>query len=272
MNTMINDFLFRAVISGLLLACICGPFGSFIVWRRMVFFGDMLAHTSLLGVAFGILVGIDVRIGIIMTCVSAAIILSIGERQKVIGRETILVMLAHSTLALGMVALSIVQKNIGIDLMTYLFGDILSVSYSDIWVLFLGGLFSITVLIWIWKPFLVITVIPEIAAAENIPVQRLRLIFMLLMALVIGMTIKIVGVLLITALMVIPAASARFFARTPEHMVSMSVIFGTVSVLAGITLSWCIDTPTGPSIVISAIFFFILASTVAPFLLRRSSS
>lgn len=260
---MMDDFLFRSVLGGVLLAVVCGPFGAFIVWRRMAFFGDMLAHTALLGVALGLLIGVDVRIGMIATCLAAALILAFGQRQSRIGSDTVLGMLAHSTLALGMVALAFVQ-GIAVDLMAYLFGDILAVSITDIWLLGFGGAFALGVLTWMWRPLLALTVSPEIAAAESIPVERLRLIFMLLMALVIGMAIKIVGVLLITALLIVPAASARFFARTPEQMAIGAGMFGAAAVLAGIALSWHVDTPAGPSIVISAAFLFILAAALAP--------
>ncbi|WP_202901514.1 iron chelate uptake ABC transporter family permease subunit [Thalassospira australica] len=260
---MIDDFLMRAVLGGVLLALVCGPFGAFIVWRRMAFFGDMLSHSALLGVALGLLIGVDVRIGMIATCLAAALILAFGQRQSRIGNDTVLGMLAHSTLALGMVALAFVQ-GVAVDIMAYLFGDILAVTMGDIWLLAGGGTFAIAVLVWMWRPLLALTVSPEIAAAENIPVERLRLIFMLLMALVIGMAIKIVGVLLITALLIVPAASARFFARTPEQMAIGAGLFGAASVLAGIALSWHVDTPAGPSIVISAAGLFVLTAGLSP--------
>ncbi|HCW68057.1 MAG TPA: hypothetical protein DHR80_12840, partial [Thalassospira lucentensis] len=196
------------------------------------------------------------------------LILAIGQRQSRIGSDTVLGMLAHSTLALGMVALAFVQ-GVAVDIMAYLFGDILAVNVTDIWILAAGGVFAIAVLVWMWRPLLAVTVSPEIAAAESIPVERLRLIFMLLMALVIGMAIKIVGVLLITALLIVPAASARFFARTPEQMAIGAAVFGVASVMAGIALSWHVDTPAGPSIVISAAGLFVL-STIVMMGLRRN--
>ncbi|WP_198157153.1 MULTISPECIES: iron chelate uptake ABC transporter family permease subunit [Thalassospira] len=267
---MMDDFLFRAILGGVLLAVVCGPFGAFIVWRRMAFFGDMLAHTALLGVALGLLIGVDIRIGMIATCLVAALLLSYGQRQARIGSDTVLGMLAHSTLALGMVALAFVQ-GVAVDLMAYLFGDILAINTGDILLLAVGGAFAFCVLAWMWRPLLALTVSPEIAAAEGIPVERLRLVFMLLMALVIGMAIKIVGVLLITALLIVPAASARFFARTPEQMAIGAGLFGAASVLAGIALSWHVDTPAGPSIVISAAAIFILSAGFAPVMRKLTS-
>lgn len=264
---MIDDFLFRAVLGGVLLAVVCGPFGAFIIWRRMAFFGDMLAHSALLGVALGLLIGVDVRIGMIATCFASALVLAIGQRQTRLGSDTVLGMLAHSTLALGMVALAFVQ-GVAVDIMSYLFGDILAITMGDIMLLAGGGTLAIGVLIWMWRPLLALTVSPEIAAAESIPVERLRLVFMLLMALVIGMAIKIVGVLLITALLIVPAASARFFSRTPEQMAIGAALFGMASVLAGIALSWHVDTPTGPSIVISAAGLFVVGAAISP-LFRR---
>ena len=242
---MMDDFLFRAVTGGVLLACVCGPFGAFIVWRRMAFFGDMLAHSALLGVALGLLIGVDVRLGMIATCLASALILAVGQRQSRIGSDTVLGMLAHSTLALGMVALAFVQ-GVAVDIMAYLFGDILAVNITDIWILAAGGAFAIAVLIWMWRPLLAVTVSPEIAAAESIPVERL-----------------------LTALLIVPAASARFFARTPEQMAIGAAVFGVASVMAGIALSWHVDTPAGPSIVISAAGLFVLSSIVMMGLRRK---
>ena len=180
-----DSFLIRAVTGGVLLALVCGPFGTFIVWRRMAFFGDTLAHSALLGVALGLLFGVDVRFGMIITCLMAALLLALGQRQSKLGSDTVLGMLAHSTLALGMVALAFVQ-GVAVDIVAYLFGDILAINATDIWLLGLGGGAAVAALIWMWRPLLALTVSPEIAAVEGVPVERLRVVFMLLMALVIG--------------------------------------------------------------------------------------
>ena len=168
---MMDDFLFRAVVGGVLLACVCGPFGAFIVWRRMAFFGDMLAHSALLGVALGLLIGVDVRLGMIATCLASALILAIGQRQARFGSDTVLGMLAYSTWSLGMVALALGQ-GVAVDIMAYLFGDILAITMGDIWLLAGGGVFAIGVLIWMWRPLLALTVSTEIAAAESIPDRK----------------------------------------------------------------------------------------------------
>ena len=262
-----DSFLLRAVTGGVLLALVCGPFGTFIVWRRMAFFGDTLAHSALLGVAVGLLFGVDVRLGMIITCLMAALLLAVGQRQSKLGSDTVLGMLAHSTLALGMVALAFVQ-GVAVDIMAYLFGDILAINTTDLWLLGLGGGAAVLALVAMWRPLLALTVSPEIALAEGVPVERLRVVFMLLMALVIGIAIKIVGVLLITALLIVPAASARFFSRTPEQMAIGAALFGVAAVLAGITLSWHVDSPAGPSIVISAAGLFLISSAIAPILRR----
>ncbi|MDP2698202.1 iron chelate uptake ABC transporter family permease subunit [Thalassospira sp.] len=259
-----DDFLIRAVMGGIFLALICGPFGAFIVWRRMAFFGDTLAHSALMGVALGLLTGIDVRLGMIVACVVVALLLALGQRQNRLGSDTVLGMLAHSTLALGMVALAFVQ-GVAVDIMAYLFGDILAINAADLWLLALGGGAVLIALVAMWRPLLALTVSPEIAAVEGVPVEKLRLVFMLLMALVIGMAIKIVGVLLITALLIVPAASARFFSRTPEQMAVGAALFGVAAVLAGIGLSWHIDSPAGPSIVVAAAGLFLLSCIVQPF-------
>jgi zinc transport system permease protein len=166
-----------------------------------------------------------------------------------------------------MVALAFVQ-GVAIDIMAYLFGDILAINTTDLWLLGLGGGAAVLALVAMWRPLLALTVSPEIALAEGVPVERLRVVFMLLMALVIGIAIKIVGVLLITALLIVPAASARFFSRTPEQMALGAALFGVAAVLAGIYLSWHVDTPAGPSIVISAAGLFLVSSALAPIVRR----
>ncbi len=257
-----GDFFVRALLGGIGVALVTGPLGCFVVWRRMAFFGDSLAHGALLGVAIGVAAGIDVNIAILAVCVGLALFLLGLERQKRLAADTLLGILAHGTLALGLVAASLV-KGARIDLMGYLFGDVLAITIGDLYWIYGGGLVVLLVLGAFWRPLLALAVHAELARAEGVPVRAARLVFMLLVALTVAIAMKIVGVVLVTALLIIPAATARRFAATPEMMAILASLAGAISVAGGLgaSLSW--DSPAGPSIVVAALALFVAGSVVA---------
>jgi zinc transport system permease protein len=155
------------------------------------------------------------------------------------------------------------MDEVRIDLMSYLFGDLLAVGPLDLaWILG-GSALVLLLLVPLWRPLLAITVHEELARVEGLPVAGIRLALMLLIALVIAVAMKIVGVLLITSLLIIPAAAAQRHARSPEQMAAGASVLGVVAVCAGLSLSWFQDTPAGPSIVVSAAALF-LASLALP--------
>lgn len=256
------DFLLNALLAGLALALVAGPLGSFVVWRRMAYFGDTLSHAALLGVAVGLLLDVSPTLAVIAGCLLLAVLLVALQQGQTLASDTLLGILAPSTLSLGLVVLSFMD-DVRIDLMSYLFGDLLAVGPGDLaWIL--GGSASVLLLLVpLWRPLLAITVHEELARVEGLPVAGIRLALMLLIALVIAVAMKIVGVLLITSLLIIPAASAQRHARTPEQMAAGASILGVVAVCAGLSLSWFQDTPAGPSIVVSAAALF-LASLLLP--------
>lgn len=256
---MLDDFLTRAVLAGVMVAVVAGPLGAFMVWRRMAYFGDTLAHSGLLGVALGFLLGLNLNLMVTVVCVLVAVILVLLQRRQELASDTLLGILAHSTLSLGLVAVAFVE-GLRVDLMAYLFGDILAVTRSDLAAIALGGIFALVLLVLLWRPLLAITVHEELARIEGVPVLPVRLGLMLLIALVIASAMQVVGVLLITSLMIIPAATARRFARTPEQMALFAAGIGVVAVLGGIWGSFAYDTPTGPSIVVAAMLAFVVAS------------
>lgn len=260
------DFLLNALLAGLALALVAGPLGSFVVWRRMAYFGDTLAHAALLGVALGLLLEISLTLTVTVGCVLLAVLLVFLQQRQPLASDTLLGILAPSTLSLGLVTLSFMQ-DVRVDLMSYLFGDLLAVSANDLaWILG-GSALVLVLLVLLWRPLLTITVHEELARVEGLPVAGIRLTLMLLIALVIAVAMKIVGVLLITSLLIIPAAAAQRHARTPEQMAIGASLLGVVAVCAGLSLSWFQDTPAGPSIVVSAAGLF-LASLALP---RRSA-
>lgn len=252
---MLEPFLVRAFLGGIGVAIVAGPLGCFVVWRRMAYFGDSLAHSALLGVSLGTLLGIDTNIGVIIAFLMFALLLVFFERQQYLSIDTILGILAHTALSIGLVALSF-QNTPQFNLLGFLFGDILSIAWKDIWWIYLGGLIALIVLIYLWAPLLTITVNPELAMAEGIPVARIQFIFILLMALVTVIAMKVVGILLISSLLIIPSSTARQLSRSPEQMAFLAALIGFVAVLGGLVLSVFWDTPSGPSIVLIAALIF----------------
>ena len=256
--TLLDDFVWRAIFAGVGIAIVSGPLGCFVVWRRMAYLGDTMAHSSLLGIALGFLFNIDLTLGVFSVAAAVAVLLFFLQRQKQIATDAILGTLAHASLALGILVISLMTW-IRVDLMSFLFGDILSVEIRDIYWIYGGGLVVLVLLAWLWKPLLALTVDEDLARAEGIPSVRLQLVFMLLIAAVIALAIKIVGVLLVTALLIIPATAARRFSRTPEQMAIIAIIIGIGSVFMGLFASMQFDTPSGPSIVISIVLIFFLS-------------
>lgn len=252
-----DDFFWRALLGGLGIALVTGPVGCFIVWRRMAYFGDTLAHSALLGIALGFLLDANLNASVTCVCLLIALLLVGLQRQKRLATDTLLGILAHSTLALGLVVLAFLD-GLRIDLAAYLFGDLLAVTLTDLYWVYGGGSLILLGLFLIWQPLLSITVQEELAQVEGVAVKRTHLTFMLLVALLIAIAMKIVGILLVTSMLIIPSATARHFAQTPEQMAVLASVFGCLAVLLGLGLSWQWDTPTGPSIVIVASGLFIV--------------
>jgi zinc transport system permease protein len=255
---VIADFLWRALLGGIGVALVAGPLGCFIVWRRMAYFGDSLSHSALLGVALGFLLGVDLVVGVIASCIAVALLLVGLQRQKRWGVDTLLVILSHSALSIGLVVIS-VTPHLRVDLSSYLFGDILAVSWTDLVWIYGGGLAVVAALVAIWRPLLSTTVHEELARAEGIAVERLQLAFALLIAVAVALAMKVIGILLVSALLIIPAATARRFVRTPEQMAIGAAVIGVVAVLGGLASSFHLDTPGGPSIVAAAAAIFALS-------------
>ena len=268
---MIDDFLLRALLAGLGVALVAGPLGCFIVWRRMAYFGDSLAHSALLGVALGFLIGLNLTVSIAVTAVAFALLLLALQRQRHLASDTLLGILAHSGLAVGLVVLSFFES-VRIDLMSYLFGDVLAVTPADLLWIYGAGLLALAVLAAIWRPLLFATLDEELARAEGVAVERVRIAYMLVIALVIAVAMKVVGVLLITAMLIVPAATARRFARTPEQMAGLAILAGSLAVAAGLGGSLAWDTPAGPSIVVAAAALFLLGTLTGPALRRGSAA
>lgn len=261
-TTVLDDFFIRALLAGIGVALISGPLGCFVIWRRMAYFGDTMAHSALLGITVSLLLEINTGIGVFLVAAMLAVALIYLQKRADLPNDTILGILSHSTLALGLIAIGMMTNN-RIDLMTYLFGDVLAVGTTDLLLIGVGGTIALALLALIWRPLLASTVNEELAIAEGNHPTLVKFAYLILLAAVIAIAIKIVGILLITALLVIPAATARRFSATPEMMALMASVFGVIAVLAGLFSSMNWDTPAGPAIVVASLVVF-LGSVVWP--------
>jgi zinc transport system permease protein len=252
------DFIWQAFFAGLALVLVSGVLGSLIIWRRMAYFGDTLSHSALLGVAMGFLLGVNLSLTTILVCILVALLMLWIQQQKQLGQDTLLGVLAHASLAWGMLALSFLE-GVRVDLMAYLFGDILAVSLTQLWIIWSMTLLILVSLIWLWRPLLALAVDESLARVEGVPVGLVSVVYLLLLALLVAIAMHIVGMLLMTAMLIIPAAAARPFARTPEQMVLLASLIGLFALCAGLLISLQWDTPTGPSIVASATVLFTLS-------------
>ncbi|MEZ9230782.1 zinc ABC transporter permease subunit ZnuB [Vibrio amylolyticus] len=255
------DFLLPSLLAGLGIALIAGPLGSFVVWRKMAYFGDTLAHASLMGLALGFLLEINIYLALLICCFGLALVLVTLQKQKLVATDTLLGILAHSSLSLGLIAVSFLDS-VRIDLMSYLFGDLLAVSSSDLLVIYAGVVVVGITLFLFWRPLLSTTINEDLAAVDGINVDLMRLILMLMVGLVIAVGMKFVGALIMTSLLIIPAATARKIAQTPEQMAMIASVIGAISVCLGLALSWHYDTPAGPSVVISATGMFLISQLI----------
>ena len=267
---MLDDFFTRALIGGIGVALLAGPLGCFMVWRRLAYFGDTLSHSALLGVALALLLELNITFTIFIVSVAVAMLLLLLNRQARLSSDALLGLLAHATLAVGLVVLAFMTW-VRVDLMGLLFGDILAINTRDIQTIWFGGLAVLTALAVIWKPLFAATVSYEIAVAEGLKPDRANFVLMILMAAAIAVSMKIVGVLLITALLIIPAATARRFAVTPEMMALVASIIGATSVWIGLEGSLQLDTPAGPSIVVAALVGFSISLLPIDWLRKRST-
>ena len=259
---MFDDFLVRALLAGAGVAAVAGPFGCFVVWRRMAYFGDTMAHASLLGVALMLLVDGNPTVGVFLVALGVALLLASFLRRGDLGADSLLGILSHASLAIALVVIASMTW-VRVDLMGYLFGDILAVGRTDLAVIYAGGAAVLAGLAVIWRPLLADTVSPDLAAVDGLSPARARIGMIVLLAGVIAVAIKIVGILLITALLIVPAATARRLSTGPVVMAGLAAGTGTVAAVAGLSASVYTDVPAGPAIVVAA-FVLFLASQVVP--------
>ncbi len=262
MSIMADPFILRALAAGIGVATISGILGCFVVLQKMAYFGDSLAHSALLGIALGILFDFNITLGTIAVSFTFAILLFSLQRQKILATDTLLGILSHAALSIGIVAISFIDSA-RMDLFGYLFGDILTVRNQELFWIYGGGIVVISLMLWNWSSLVLMTIHEDLAKAEGVKTLATNLVFMLLITIVVAVSIRIVGILLITSMLIIPAATARQLVRMPETMAILACIFGCLAVIAGIYGSIEFDTPTGPTIVTAASAIFAIIFPVA---------
>ena len=254
---MFDDFFIRALIAGIGIALVTGPLGCFIIWRRLSFFGDTLSHSALLGVTIAFFFELNIAFSVFLISSAIALILLKLQKTTKLPGDALLGLLAHSSLAVGLVVIGFLTT-IRFDIMGLLFGDILAVNEIDLLIIWIGGALILLILKYIWKPLFASTVNHELAEAEGMNPDKVNAIFTVLLAAIIAISIKIVGLLLITGMLIMPAAMARNVSNNPNQMVKLSIVGGLLSVIIGLFSSLEINTPSGPSIITAALVLFCL--------------
>ena len=255
---MFDDFFIRALVAGLGIALVTGPLGCFVIWRRLSFFAGTLAHSSLLGVTLAFSFDINISFSVLLISSALALILLKLQKSTKLPNDALLGLLAHSSLAIGLVVIGFLSY-IRFDIMGLLFGDILAVNKRDLLVIWIGGAIILLILKIIWKPLFASTVNYELAEAEGMKPEKINVVFTILMAALIAISIKMVGILLITGMLIIPAAMARNLANNPTQMIIISIIGGLLAVVLGLYSSLQFNSASGPSIITAALVLFILS-------------
>jgi zinc transport system permease protein len=255
---IIDDFLWRAGLGASVLAAACGPIGCFILWRRMAYVGESVAHMGLLGAALGLLMGVNALLGTAALAVVAALVMARAS-DRTIPAGTFVGIIGHIGLALGFVVLSLMET-VRTDLLGYLFGDVLALTDRDLIAIAVVGMAVLGLTAVIWKPLLRAAAGGPIAAAEGGSSPLAQTGFLILTAVLVAFGLKVVGALLIVALLIIPPAAARPLAKTPEAMAIWAAILGAAAAPLGLAASLASDAPAGPCIVLAAGALFALTS------------
>jgi len=258
---LIDDFLWRAALGASLLAAACGPIGCFVLWRRLAYVGESVAHIGLLGAALGLLIGVNVLIGTAVLAIVAALVMA-RATDRTIPAGTFVGIIGHVGLALGFVVLA-TMETVRTDLLGYLFGDVLALTTADLFAIAGVSLAVLAGTALMWQPLLRTAAGGQIAAAEGRNNRFAQTAFLVLIAILVAFGLKVVGALLIVALLIIPPAAARPFAKTPEAMAVLAAIAGALAAPIGLAAAWLADAPAGPCMVLAAAAIFAASSIAA---------
>ena len=244
------------IVTCLILALLAGPLGCFVVWRRMAYFGDGLAHSALLGVAVSLMIGISDQIGMVVIAVAFALSLLWLRAQGLLAADTLLGILAHAALSLGIIAMALLGME-DAEVHDYLLGNLTRVSTETLpWIIGACGI-AFGLLLRLWPGLVLMTTNEELAQAEGVLVRRYEFVLMLLMGALVAAAVQLVGVLLITSLLIIPASTARLFTKTPEAMAIGGSLIAASSMLVGLPLADRLAIPVGPAIVSLSVALFV---------------
>lgn len=263
-----QSFILRALLAGFALSLLAAPLGCFVIWRRMAYFGETMAQAGLIGVALGLLLSINITTSVLIVAFLVALLLIALGRQSIIPFDSLLGIVAHAALAMGVIAASML-RGVQIDMMSFLFGDIFAITQADLAWIIGGGAVVLAVMLWLWRPLLATALHEELAAAEGVNVRAANAAFIVVLALTIAIALKIVGALLTIAFLIIPGSAARPLADTPEQMALLAALLGMMGVAGGLYMSMSLDTPGGPSIVLVLSLIFVATAIPA---MRRGSS
>lgn len=269
MFAFLDDFFMRAMVAGIVVAGIAGPFGCLLAWRRMAFMGETIAHSSLLGVVLGVLLGIVPQYAIMFVALGVAVILYLLDKSKGLARDVSLTVIAHGALGVGLFILSL-MPDARLDLEAYLFGSLFAIDKLDIGIILIGGGLIFGILLYYWRSLVAVTISPDLANAEHAVKPEAEFVFTLLVAILVALTMKITGLLLVSAILIIPAAAARFIATSPEKMAILASILGMVSVALGLYISLANDVAGNAAIIVVAICLFVLSFLLSKILFRNN--
>ena len=257
------EFMQRGLLASLMVGVICAVVGCYVVLRSMAFMGDALAHAILPGVAIAYLLKGDMLIGALVAAILVALGIGFLSRQGTIKEDTAIGILFAGALALGVALISTI-KTYALDLTHILFGNVLGVSVSDLWLTAIMGLIVLTTIVLLYKEFLVISFDPVLAATLRLPTELLRNILLILLALTIVVSLQTVGIGLVAAMLVTPGATAFLLTRRLPTMMVIAALIGAFSSIAGLYASFYINVASGAVVVLIATAIFLLAFLFAP--------
>ncbi len=256
-------FMVRALLASIIVGIICPVIGTYMILRGMSFFGDALSHSILPGIVIAYLLSLPLAIGALVAGVTAAIFIGFISQRGNVQEDTAIGIVFAGAFALGVALMSTVN-GYSVDLMHILFGDVLSVSWADIWWTLALGLVVLTLVIAFFKELAIITFDPTLALVLRLPARMLRYLLLVLIAFTIVVSLRTVGISLMLAMLVTPAASAQLLTRRLPWMMVVAATIGVFSNVTGLYISFALNVASGPAMVLVATAIFALVFLIAP--------
>ncbi|RJQ56622.1 MAG: metal ABC transporter permease [Nitrospiraceae bacterium] len=250
-------FIQRAFIASLIVGILCPFVGNFVVLRRMSFFSDAISHSAFAGIAVGALLGMDLSLSSLVVSLLVSLLIAFLSEKTTLSHDTVIGIAFSGAIASGMLVLGML-KGYRADVFTFLFGDILAITDTDLLLLLIISVLSVAFLLFFSKPFLQISFNSDLARVEGINVRLFEYLLFFIIAVVVTVSLKIIGIILVTSLLIVPAAAARNLASSMKRLFSLSCVFGLVSGILGMTASVYLNTASGPTIVLVSIGIFFL--------------